>query len=80
MKQHKRWAFFLMVIGMNSIAAYCLADGFSPFIVKSLYTHFGHYDMIFGDAYSTLIKGALVLALEWLLLYWMYRKKLFIKI
>jgi len=80
MKQHQRWAFFLIVIGMNSIAAYCLADGFSPFIVKSLYTHFGHYDMIFGDAYSTLIKGAVVLMLEWLLLYWMYRKKLFIKI
>jgi len=79
-KQYKRWAFFLTVIGMNSIAAYCLADGFSPFIVKSLYTHFGHYDMIFGDAYSTLIKGAVVLTLEWLLLYWMYRKKIFIKI
>jgi predicted acyltransferase len=80
MKQHKRWAFFLMVIGMNSIAAYFLADGFSPFIIKTLYIHFGHYDTIFGDAYSTLIKGAFVLTLEWLILYWMYKKKLFIKI
>lgn len=79
-KQHKKWSFFLMVIGMNSIVAYCLADGFSPYIISSLKTHFGNYDMIFGDAYSTLVKGAVVLTLEWLILYWMYRKKLYIKI
>lgn len=80
-KQRRRWAFFLMVIGMNSIAAYVIADGFGAFIQKSLYIHLGqHYDQLFGDAYSTLVKGALVLTLEWLILYWMYKKKLFIKI
>jgi predicted acyltransferase len=77
----RKWAFFLMVIGMNSIAAYVLADGFGSFISKSLYTHLGqHYDQLFGDPYSTLVKGALVLTIDWLILYWMYRKKIFIKI
>ena len=77
----KKWSFPLMVIGMNSIAAYVLADGFSPFIVNSLYIHLGdHYDQLFGIAYATLVKGILVLLLEWLILFWMYRKKIFIKI
>lgn len=81
MHNKKKWVFFLIVIGMNSIAAYVIADGFGSFIVKTLYIHLGqHYDQIFGIAYSTLVKGALVLTIEWLILYWMYKKKIFIKI
>jgi predicted acyltransferase len=77
----RRWAFILMVIGMNSIAAYVIADGFGGFIQKTLYTHLGqHYDQLFGDAYSTLVKGLIVLTIEWLILYWMNKKKIFIKI
>jgi predicted acyltransferase len=79
-REKRKWFFILTVIGMNSIAAYVLADGFGSFITKTLYVHLGHYDQIFGDAYSTLVKGLFVLTIEWLILYWMYRKKIFIKI
>jgi predicted acyltransferase len=80
-KNVRGWAFFLMVIGMNSIAAYVLADGFGAFIQRTLYVHLGkNYDQLFGDAYSTLVKGVLVLTIEWLILYWMYKRKIFIKI
>lgn len=80
-KNVRNWAFFLMVIGMNSIAAYVIADGFGAFIQKTLYIHLGsNYDQLFGDPYSTLVKGVLVLTIEWLILHWMYKKKIFIKI
>jgi predicted acyltransferase len=80
-KDKKKWFFFLMVIGMNSIAAYVLADGFRSFFEKTFYIHLGqNYDQVFGNAYSTLVKGVLVLTIEWIILYWMYRKKIFIKI
>lgn len=79
-REKKKWFFILMVIGMNSIAAYVIADGFGSFITKSLYIHLGRYDQVFGDAYSTLVKGLFVLTIEWLILYWMYRKKIYIKI
>jgi predicted acyltransferase len=79
-KEKKNWFFILMVIGMNSIAAYVIADGFGSFITKTLYVHFGHYDQVFGDGLSTLVKGLFVLTVEWLILYWMYKKKIFIKI
>jgi predicted acyltransferase len=80
-REKKNWFFLLMVIGMNSIAAYVLADGFGSFFQRTLYIHLGqNYDQIFGEAYSTLVKGLLVLTIEWLILYWLYRKKIYIKI
>ena len=78
----KKGAFFLLVIGANSIAAYVIADGgMRAMISSSLHIHLGQtYDQLFGAAYATLVNGMLVLFLEWLILYWMYRKKIFIKI
>lgn len=78
----KKWSFFFMILGVNSIAAYVIADGgVKNFLSSSLYIHLGQgFDQVFGPAYATLVSGALVLLLEWLILYWMYRKKIFIKI
>jgi predicted acyltransferase len=78
----KSWSFFLMVIGVNSIAAYVIADsGFRSVITDSLHIHLGQdFDKIFGAAYATLVRGGLTLVIVWLILYWMYRRKIFIKI
>lgn len=77
----KKWSFPLMVIGVNSIAAYVIADGFSSFIAGSFYIHLGqNFDQVLGLPYATLVKGGLVLLAEWLILYWMYKRKIFIKI
>ncbi|MEP7144719.1 MAG: DUF5009 domain-containing protein [Ferruginibacter sp.] len=78
----KKWSFFLMVIGANSIAAYVIADGgIRSFIAKSLYIHLGPaYDHLFGAPYATLVKGVIVLFFIWLILHWMYKRKIFIKI
>lgn len=78
----KKWSFFLMVIGSNSIAAYVMADGgIRSMISNSLHIHLGHnYDQLFGAPYSTVVNGILVLFFLWLILYWMYKKKIFIKI
>ena len=77
----KRWAFPLVVIGMNSIAAYCIAHLFQGFISKNLATHLGQKIFAFaGSAYAPFIHGAATLFVMWLLLYWMYRRKLFLRI
>jgi predicted acyltransferase len=82
MKNRRKGTFFLMVIGVNSIAAYVIADGgMRNMINDSLFIHLGrNFDEFIGPAYATLISGGLVLFFEWLILYWMYKKKLFIKI
>lgn len=77
-----RWSFFLKVVGANSIAAYLIADGgIRTFFNRSLHIHLGqNFDQLFGPAYATLVSGSMVLLLEWLVLHWMYRRKIFIKI
>lgn len=82
MKQYKKPFFFLTVIGVNSIAAYVMSDGgLRRYISDNLHIHLGqHYDQLFGMAYTTLVGGALTLLVLWLILYWMYKRKIFIKI
>ena len=36
--------------------------------------------LIFGENYETLVSGTVILAVEWLVLRWMYRNQVFIKI
>ncbi len=79
--QTQKWAFLLVVIGANSIAAYFMAHTIEGFIDASLTTHFGqNYAGIWGVGYAPLVRGALILFVEWLILFWMYRKRIFIKI
>jgi len=81
MKGWKRWAFPLVVIGMNSIAAYCIAELLPGFFSATLKTHLGQNSFkIFGDAYEPLIIGGLVLIIYWAILFWMYRRKIFLRI
>ncbi|MCK8493269.1 hypothetical protein M0L20_15485 [Spirosoma sp. RP8] len=75
------WAFPLVVVGMNSIAIYCLVHLIDRFIINSLYTHLGHGPFqIFGPAYEQLLMGAVTLGIFYFILRWMYRRKLFIRI
>jgi len=77
----KFWAFPLVVIGMNSIAAYCIAHLFEAFVLKNLETHLGqNVFRILGDACEPFLHGAAVLLVLWLMLYWMYRRKIFLRI
>lgn len=77
-----RWPFFVfLVFGVNSIAIYCLSHLIDGFIVQSLQTHLGKpFFNIFGKEYEPLFMGACVLLILWLILFWMYRRKLFLKI
>jgi predicted acyltransferase len=77
----RAWAFPLVVIGMNSIAIYCMVHLMDGFIARSLKTHLGQG--VFrgvGTIYEPLLQGAAVLIVLWLILFWMYRRRLFLKI
>lgn len=77
----KSWSFPLRVIGMNSIAAYCIAETLRNFTMGTLKTHLGQDFFKFaGDAYEPFFLGAAVLLVWWLVLYWMYRRKIFLRI
>ena len=74
--------FPLIVIGSNSIVAYCLTNtGLKSYFAKNLQTHLGRdFFKLFGESYEIFFLGATVLFINWLILYWMYRQKLFVRI
>jgi heparan-alpha-glucosaminide N-acetyltransferase len=77
----KAWSFPLRVIGANSIAAYVIAHPFEHFVVSAFHTHFGRGPFqVLGSEYEPVLTGAAVLLIYWLILFWMYRKKIYIKI
>lgn len=79
--QRRAWAFPLLVIGLNSIAAYCMVHLMDGFIRSSLLTHLGKRPFqAFGPAYENYLIGGTSLLVLWLILLWMYRRKLFLKI
>ncbi len=80
-KGYRRWAFPLAVVGMNSIAAYLIAHLWEDFFVTNLHTNFGYRIFrIFGTGLEPFMLGVTVMLLYWLVLYWMYRKRLFLRI
>jgi predicted acyltransferase len=76
----RSWGFPLRVVGMNSLAAYCLAELLTPFLKGSLQTHFGGILRAASGVYEPVLIGLGALAIHWLILYWMYRRGIFIKI
>jgi heparan-alpha-glucosaminide N-acetyltransferase len=80
-KSHKRWAFPLIVIGMNSIAAYLMAHLFQSFLLSSLKIHLGRRAFQFAGAeVEPFLTGCAVLLIYWLMLFWMYRRNVFLRI
>lgn len=78
---HRRWAFPLIVIGMNSIAAYCLYELFAGPIGANLKIHLGDRAFrVLGDAYLPFLHGVAIVLVLWLILFWMYRRRIFLRI
>ena len=81
-------AFPLVVIGANSIFIYCAYHLTGGWLRQTLATHlalpektwhFKTYEL-FGEEYKTMVAGALVIVIFWLVLLWMYVKRIFVKI
>jgi len=81
MKKQARIAFPLVVVGMNSIAAYLIAHLFEDFVQSSFRINLGASALnLFGPSLEPLLLGALTLGVYWLILFWMFRNKVFIRI
>lgn len=77
----RKWAFPLIVLGMNSIAAYLIAHLWAGFISRAWLRHVGKgFFALAGAPYERLMLGFAVLLTEWLILWWMHRNKIFLRI
>jgi predicted acyltransferase len=78
---YRRWSLPLVVVGLNSIAMYLVAHLWPGFIRENLKVHLGRglFDRV-GEAFAPAVEAAVVLLILWLFLYWMYRRRIFLKI
>jgi predicted acyltransferase len=79
---HRKWAFFFTVIGMNSILIYLsghfinwqyMTNGFFRWLVELS-------ARAFGDPWSLVVFAICLLAVKWVFLYILYRKKIFLRV
>ena len=77
----RRWAFLLVVVGMNSIAMYALFYTSRHFVIESFDIHLGQKFFSFaGAAFAPVVKSVTPLIVWWLILFWMYRRRIFLRV
>jgi predicted acyltransferase len=80
-KGWRRWSFPLLVIGANSIAVYVMSWTMEGFVSSALVRHLGAAPFaILGAPFEPVLRGIGVIVVFWLILYWMYRRKIFLRI
>ncbi|MGE3311093.1 MAG: acyltransferase family protein [Limisphaerales bacterium] len=77
----KRWAFPLVVAGLNPITLYCLWQLSGGFVRENLKRHLGPdiFELL-GSPYAPLVERCAVLLAFWLVLFAMYRRRIFLRI
>jgi predicted acyltransferase len=75
---YKKWAFFFSVIGMNSILIYM-----SGRFINWEYATRGFFqwvEQLVGDPYNIVVMVFCYLAVKWAFLYFLYKKKVFLRV
>ena len=80
-KGYRRWTIPFLVVGMNSIAMYVLVHVATHYVERSFIIHLGATPFdAFGAVFRPITLGAATLATYWLILFWMYKKQVFVRI
>ena len=77
-KGHTKWTFFFRVIGLNSITIYMLQQIVPMGNVSGFFL--GGMASLLPEAWGAVLLAAGYLLVCWLLLYFLYRKKIFLKV
>ena len=75
-----RWPKFFVVVGMNSIAAYMMGQLMKPFARGIFHTHLPNAFWETTGRWEPFFESVFVAAFFWLLLFWMYRNRVHIRI
>jgi len=79
-KGWRRWAFPLTVVGMNSIAIYVMSWTMGAFFYRALERHSGRLLGVAGATFQPVLQGFGVILVFWIILFWMHRRKIFLRI
>lgn len=76
----RRWTRPFVVVGANSIAAYVLGNAFRPWFNSAFGIWSAWLRLPLGDVGFPILQSALFAAWAWLVLYWLHRRKIFLKV
>ncbi len=77
----KRWTFPFVIVGLNPIAFYCMWQLMGGFIRDNVRRHVGpHVFESAGEACVPGLERLAVLIVLWLVVLWMYRRRIFLRI
>ena len=78
---YQRWAFPMVIVGMNSIAMYVMSQLLKPWVRGTLKIHLGaDVFNLAGPVYAPIVESIAFVAVLWLACWWMYRQKIFVRI
>ena len=75
---YSKWAFFFVVFGVNSIAIYMMAHLFDFRLIGNILV--GGLSSLFSSNIQAFIQAVTAMVIMWLIMYYMYCKKTFIKV
>lgn len=77
----RTWTYPLVVVGANSIAIYCMTQLLKKWVAGTFQTHLGQdVFTIFGDNWTPTVEYTTIGLTFWLICWWMYRNRIFIRI
>ena len=77
----RRWTFPLVVVGTNSIAIYSMSMLLPDWTAESMRTHLGqNIFQLWGAANEPALESMMVGLTFWLVCWWMYRQKIFLRV
>jgi predicted acyltransferase len=78
----KKWAFPFIVVGVNPITFYILSWTLVDAINSNLSRHLGpsFFKTIAGDTFGPLLGTICMVTTLWLIVYWMYKRKVYVRI
>ncbi|MCB1231055.1 MAG: hypothetical protein KDN19_12340 [Verrucomicrobiae bacterium] len=74
----RKWTFPFVIVGLNPITAYFMSMTIRRWTGDQLKTHLP--DAWFAGAGGVVVESALVMVVFWLILWWMYRNRVFVRI
>jgi len=75
---HAKWALFFVVLGANSITVYMMAHLFDFRLIGNIFV--GGLCRFLAPNVQDFVQAVTAMTVIWLIMYWMYSKKTFIKI
>jgi len=75
---YRKWAFPLLVVGMNSIFIYFVSEVLREWLDHAVGVFTFHYSFI--GKLAPVVQATTVLLVMWYLCYWLYRRRVFLKI